>query len=119
MSSRKDSRSSGGEDFASRKIRKSSFAPRKHSVVDELNRVIRQRLERGSSSEIELTVAHPWLEKLHNKSPYAVKEGNIPHRVLIPENFYGLCCAKYSPDGSVIATSFGAGAIQVYSVKYL
>lgn len=92
---------------------RSSYYPRTHSVIDELNRVIRQNKKSADSFDDAINEIQPWLKKLHRKGPFAVKDGKFLHRVPIPENLYGMCSVKYSPDGSVIATSFGAGAIQV------
>lgn len=115
MSSKKSSSSSSKEEdeVPAYRHRRRSYFPRKHSVIDELNRVISQRKKSTDSSDEDISEAQPWLKKLHRKGPYAVKDGKFLHRVSIPENFYGMCSAKYSPDGRVIATSFGAGAIQV------
>lgn len=93
--------------------RRNNYNPRKNTVLEDLNKVIRRSLELKSSSDINLSEVQPWLEKVQRKSPFAVKDGKVLYEIPIPENFYGIYAAKYSPDGSVIATSFGAGAIQV------
>lgn len=93
--------------------RRDTYAPRKNSVLEGLNKVIKNSLDTTSSTEIDLSDVQPWLEKVHRKGPYAVKDGKVLYEVAVPENFCGIYSARYSPDGSVIATSFGAGSIQV------
>lgn len=110
----KDSSSRQGDNRSNQGQRKGTYVQRKSSVLEGLNKVIKRSLElRESSSEIDLSEVQPWLEKVQRKGPYAVKDGRVLCEVAIPENFRGIYSARYSSDGSVIATSFGSGAIQV------
>lgn len=117
--STKGGSSKQGDDSSTLGRRRGTFIPRKNSVLEGLNKVIKRSLDIRSSSEINLREVQPWLEKVQRKGPYAVKDGKVLHEVAIPENFCGIYCARYSPDGSVIATSFGAGAIQVTNTMKL
>lgn len=98
------------EDTGSVTIRRGTTGPRKTSALGDLNKALTHR---RSSSDIDLSEVRPWLEKVHKKGPFSVKDGKVLSEVPLPENFCGTYCARYSPDGSVIAMSFGAGAIQV------
>lgn len=104
------------EDESTNNIRqrRGTYRPRDSSLLEDLNRTMKtSSVDLDKSTDVFLNEVRPWLEKVNRKGPFSVKDGKVLYRVAFPDNFYGIYCAKYSPDGSVIATSYGSGAIQV------
>ncbi|XP_034936497.1 WD repeat-containing protein wdr-5.3-like isoform X2 [Chelonus insularis] len=64
-------------------------------------------------SEAEMQKRHKWLQKTRINSNNEENRAKISYQVRFPDNFNGLHCVKYSPDGGMIVSSFGTGTIQI------
>ncbi|XP_024943479.1 suppressor of mec-8 and unc-52 protein homolog 1 isoform X2 [Cephus cinctus] len=64
-------------------------------------------------SQAEMQRRHTWLQRTRLSVAMARNRCRITHEVRFPETFNGLYCSRFSPDGEIIATSFGTGCIQV------
>lgn len=94
--------------------RKGTYVPRKSSIIESLNKALRGSFtELTEASETNMRDNQPWLENLQRKNIFTVRKGKILFEIPLTESFNGIYSARYSPDGEIIATSFGAGAIQV------
>lgn len=57
---------------------------------------------------------YTWFTEKSTRPDVATRpRGRILREIAFPENFRGLYSARFSPDGAVIATAYGGGAIQV------
>lgn len=94
--------------------RRGTYVPRKNSVIENLNKAMMSSMENDDgAADMDMKELQPWLEKVQRKGTFAVRKGKILHEIPVTEAFNGIYNARYSPDGSYIATAFGAGAIQV------
>lgn len=94
--------------------RRGTYVPRKSSVIESLNKALRGSFTEASDvSDTTIKDNQPWLENLQRKNVFTVRKGKILFEIPLTESFNGVYNARYSPDGEIIATSFGAGAIQV------
>lgn len=64
-------------------------------------------------SEAEIRRRHMWLQKTRLSIASTRNRAKICYQVRFSDTLNGLYCAKYSPNGEIIVTSFGSGAIQV------
>ncbi|XP_012270863.1 uncharacterized protein LOC105694596 [Orussus abietinus] len=64
-------------------------------------------------SQAEMQRRHTWLQRTRLSIATTRNRSRIVNEIRFPETFNGLYCARFSPSGDVLATTFGTGAIQV------
>nr|CAD7576940.1 unnamed protein product [Timema californicum] len=91
--------------------------PKKKGVMLVVDRPVTDRTREGYFGERRVSVAESirrqsWFDQARRISVAPRRRGMLLHEVRFPATFNGLYCARFSPGGDLLATSFGVGAIQ-------
>nr|CAD7416564.1 unnamed protein product [Timema cristinae] len=93
---------------------------KKKGLTLVVDRPVTDRTREGYFGERRVSMAESirrqsWFDQARRISLAPRRRGMLLHEVRFPATFNGLYCARFSPGGDLLATSFGVGAIQICS----